>query len=526
MYGGQRGVKMKVITMYLPQFHRVKENDEWWGAGFTEWTAVKGAAPLFEGHDQPRVPLHENYYDLLDKRTMQWQAGLMKKYGVDGQCIYHYWFKDGRKILEKPAENLLQWKDIDMPFCFCWANESWARTWSKLRPANVWMVTDNKKEGNEQKVVKAELLIEQAYGDEKQWRIHFDYLLPFFKDDRYIRIEKKPVFVIYQSAQISCLGEMLDCWNRWSREAGMEGIYIIGANSDARSNRWLDGLLQHEPQFSIGQVANCKWGDLVKTDYDRIWKALLERYSYVPTTFYGGFVGYDSTPRCGDKGIIIENDNPIKFRNYLSELLAKNAASGRNIVFVNAGKEWGEGMYLEPDKKYEYGYLEAILYAKEHYKEYMTKYKKDTEKENQFLKRELEIITEKTMRYQGYWGIMDAWLTLKENDISIIDFFRINHIKSINIYGIGMLGQHLIKELENQDIEIVGLIDRNAQRAAKLIGAGVYLPEDQLPESDMIVVTVDYAYEDIRRQLHEKGYRNIISLRQVIEKLGEKLCDM
>ena len=115
--------EMKVIAMYLPQFHRLRENDEWWGEGFTEWTAVKAAEPLFEGHDQPRVPLNENYYDLLDKKTMEWQSELMKKYSVYGMCFYHYWFKDGRRILEKPAENLLNWNNVDMPFCFSWANE-------------------------------------------------------------------------------------------------------------------------------------------------------------------------------------------------------------------------------------------------------------------------------------------------------------------------------------------------------------------------------------------------------------------
>ena len=124
--------ELRALAMYLPQFHRVPENDAWWGEGFTEWTAVKKAVPLFEGHEQPRTPLNSNYYDLMDKGTMEWQADLAKKYGIDGFCFYHYWFRDGRRILEKPAENLLQWKDIDMPFCFCWDPVSWARTWTKL----------------------------------------------------------------------------------------------------------------------------------------------------------------------------------------------------------------------------------------------------------------------------------------------------------------------------------------------------------------------------------------------------------
>ena len=137
----------KIMAFYLPQFHRVPENDEWWGKGFTEWTAVKGAAPLFEGHYQPRVPLNHNYYNLLEHDTMAWQANLMKKYSIDGVCIYHYWFENGRRILEKPAENLLKWTDISMPFCFCWANETWSRTWEKLADANVWSIMYEPKNG-------------------------------------------------------------------------------------------------------------------------------------------------------------------------------------------------------------------------------------------------------------------------------------------------------------------------------------------------------------------------------------------
>ncbi len=124
--------------MDLPQFHRIPENDMWWGEGFTEWTAVKAGEKFFEGQMQPRVPLDGNYYDLLNEQTMRWQADLMRKYDIYGMCFYHYYFKDGRKILEKPAENLLEWKDIEMPFCFSWANETWARSWSNINGKNAW----------------------------------------------------------------------------------------------------------------------------------------------------------------------------------------------------------------------------------------------------------------------------------------------------------------------------------------------------------------------------------------------------
>ena len=204
--------KIKVLAMYLPQFHRVKENDEWWGEGFTDWTAVKSGVPLYEEHDQPKKPLNGNYYDLLEKSTMQQQSKWMQEYKVDGLCFYHYYFKDGRKILEKPAENLLKWKDINMPYCFCWANESWARTWSNIGNKNTWSAKLEKKEISD--VNGRGVLLEQKYGREDDWRKHFEYLLPFFRDERYIKIEGLPIFLIYKPSEIYCLNQMLDYWRK------------------------------------------------------------------------------------------------------------------------------------------------------------------------------------------------------------------------------------------------------------------------------------------------------------------------
>ena len=227
---------MKILALYLPQFHRVKENDEWWGEGFTEWTAVKDAMPFFNGHYQPRRPLNDNYYDLMEKKTMRWQARLMKEYGIDGMCMYHYWFKDGRRILEKPAENLLEWKDINMPFCFCWANMTWARTWSNIRNSAVWA---NKYEG-ESKEIDDGILLEQKYGGLLDWKEHFKYLLPFFKDERYIKKDNKPVFVLYKTELIDCLEEMTEKWQEWAVENGFNGIYFIGAGQCVEKYEMLD----------------------------------------------------------------------------------------------------------------------------------------------------------------------------------------------------------------------------------------------------------------------------------------------
>ena len=178
----------KIIAFYLPQYHAIPENDQWWGKGFTEWTNVKKAKPLFEGHDQPRIPLNHNYYNLLDDNTKIWQANLAKKYGVYGFCYYHYWFKGGKKLLEKPAEQMLSNKSIDLPFCFCWANENWTRNWDG---------------GNR------EIMVEQDYGNKDDWECHFQYLLQFFKDKRYITVDGKPLFIIYKPDLIIDIYEMV-----------------------------------------------------------------------------------------------------------------------------------------------------------------------------------------------------------------------------------------------------------------------------------------------------------------------------
>ena len=179
---------MKILAMYLPQFHRVQENDEWWGEGFTEWTSVRSAKPLFPEHDQPHAPLHENYYDLMNPETMRWQADLMHHYGVDGMCFYHYYFKDGRRILERPAENLLHWKDIDMPFCFSWANEAWIRSWSRLTGSegNAWASKFDQSQGKEFELFRILPRLRRGV------RIHFhDIFYPFTYPEPWVRASDK-----------------------------------------------------------------------------------------------------------------------------------------------------------------------------------------------------------------------------------------------------------------------------------------------------------------------------------------------
>ena len=195
-------MKTKVLALHLPQYHRIPENDRWWGEGFTDWVNVRKAKPLFQGHEQPVVPLNNNYYDLSDTAAIRWQAQLAKQYGVYGFCYYHYWFS-GRKLLEKPCELLLDHKDIDIKYCFCWANESWARTW----------------DGKEHDV-----LMKQVYGGREDWTAHFDYLLPFFQDERYIRIDNKPVIFIYSCHRIADFDDVVAWWDELARENGFDGV--------------------------------------------------------------------------------------------------------------------------------------------------------------------------------------------------------------------------------------------------------------------------------------------------------------
>ena len=358
---------MKIICMYLPQYHEVKENNEWWGDGYTEWTAVKKAKPLFKKHHQPNVPL-DGYYNLdYDFRsTFQRQCELANEYGIYGFCFYHYWFT-GKLLLDSPMEHLLNNKDIKINYSLCWANETWTRTWY----------------GKEK-----EILIEQRYGDKEDWKNHFDYLLRFFKDERYILIDNKPMLHIYKSAFIDCLKPMMDYWNELAKEQGFAGIYLVVGNQNSTietRTECFDAYYNFEPGYSIAHKRNCikkivyKVVSGTKLLYNKLFrKEILERSIsvdelYKLTTkvcsdvvkekkiYYGTFPMWDNTPRRGNKGTVINGSSPKKFFYNLNEI-SKLCDDG-DFVYINAWNEWGEGTFLEPDDYRGYNYLEAIKEA-------------------------------------------------------------------------------------------------------------------------------------------------------------------
>ena len=226
--------EIKPICFYLPQFHPIPENDEAHGEGFTEWTNVKKAYPLYDGHNQPRVPYDNNYYSLLDKEVMIQQAELAKKYGIYGFCYYHYWFKNGKKLLEKPVEMMLENKDIDIPFCLSWANENWTRRWDG---------------GNH------EIIVEQDYDDLNDLKKHVDYLCQFFKDDRYIKIDGIPLLLIYKPELIPNLTKTMGIIRNRARKNGFEDLEIIVQFPKFLLNNHqlelFDGFAEFQPIFEI-----------------------------------------------------------------------------------------------------------------------------------------------------------------------------------------------------------------------------------------------------------------------------------
>jgi hypothetical protein len=211
------GEKIKYLAFYLPQYHQIPENDEWWGEGFTEWTNVRKAKPLFKDHQQPVIPGKLGYYDLLKTENIQEkQAKIAKENGIYGFIYYQYWFGDGKMLLEKPAENMLENKDIDLPFCFCWANETWRGIWHGIDDAK-------------------KVLAAQKYLGKQDYINYFNYVLPFFKDERYIKIDNKPFFVIYDPVAVP--QEFMEIFEKLAKENGFDGIYFVASN---RSGNHID----------------------------------------------------------------------------------------------------------------------------------------------------------------------------------------------------------------------------------------------------------------------------------------------
>lgn len=367
--------KSKIVAAYLPQYHETPDNSEYWGEGFTDWIAVKDAKPQFDGHIQPKEPLDGYYYDLSDYNAIKWQAELAKKYGVDAFNIYHYWFKDGKQELEKPAEILLSHPEIDIEYFFSWDNSSWIRSWSNVVGGNSWAPNyDGKNDGKQ-------ILQELDYGNEEQWRKHFDYLLPFFKDKRYVKINGKPVFGFMKSGDGDILTHIRDCWRKLALENGFPGIYLISSQRTFFDPHYFDNIFLYEPVASgwgkriaievrlkkyLNYVSKSKGPVKFLLDYENYWKKVIRNAEKNKDNgvFLCGLVNFDDTPRRGNNARIIYGGTPKLFKKYFSRLYRISCEADKELLFITAWNEWGEGAYLEPDKVFRYGFLEALRSAK------------------------------------------------------------------------------------------------------------------------------------------------------------------
>ncbi len=506
----------RILAMYLPQFYSTPDNDSWWGDNFTDWVSAKNAKPLFDGHYQPHIPLNDNFYNLLDKNTMKWQSDLMHKFGVDGICMYHYWFKEGRRALEKPEQNLLKWKDIDMPFCFCWANETWARSWDQVslmtgKSVNIWKFGDDNQ-------TSEKVLLQQSYGAYEQWENHFKYLLPFFQDERYIRVNNAPVFVFYNPREIKCLSEMILFWKRLSKKAGIADINFIGINCDDNTSTFLDANLFMEPTVTIWKDYHKRKADPVRCyDYDEFCKSSLSDKSNREKCYFGGVVGYDDTPRRGLNGRCITNNTPEKFCNYAYDLIRKNNEYGNEFVFMNAWNEWGEGMHLEPDERNGYHYLEALKSAAEKVQSEKENYEGLESECTNFDVNDINHCSPKREKHELYLNLMDQWMRLMEKGLSISGYLKKCGYKKILIYGNGIFGRHLYDDLISGGLEVAGVVDK---RFADIkLNCPVISPQGVYPEHDCFMITSIYYKDEILKEIDYAKLNDVLSLDYVIEEM-------
>jgi lipopolysaccharide biosynthesis protein len=348
----------RLIAFYLPQYHPTPENDAWWGKGFTEWTNVTRSKSLFKEHYQPHLPSDLGFYDLRLPEARQSQVDLAKDYGIHGFCYYHYWF-NGRRLLERPFNDVLTSGKPDFPFCLCWANETWSRRWL----------------GEEKNI-----LIKQTYSLEDDRR-HAEWLVQAFADPRYIRRNGKPLFLIYRPHDLPHPEKTIEILRQACLSHGIPEPHLVGV--DAHRSRFdyrqlgFDETLRFEPQLSVlphfmeDKSTFSKWVHNVKLgvinsklkvyDYD-LARCLMEQqkvdFPHIPCIF----VAWDNTPRRGKDGVIIINSTPEKFAAGLSKVVNSVAdrPTDERIVFINAWNEWAEGNHLEPDQKYGTQYLEAV----------------------------------------------------------------------------------------------------------------------------------------------------------------------
>ena len=355
----------KLIAFHLPQYHPIRENDEWWGKGFTEWTNVVKAKPLFKGHHQPHLPADLGFYDLRLSEAREAQAALAREYGIHGFCYYHYWF-NGRRLLERPVNEIVASGKPDFPFCLCWANENWTRAW----------------DGGE-----GQILMNQEYSDEDDVK-HIRALLPIFGDRRYIRVDGKPVFLVYRANRLPNPARTMDIWRREAIKAGIPSLFLLRVESfpdedgDPRQlgldaalefqPRWrlLSGMRHFRPRWSRWRRSAPFYNHNSIWEYDRVAEQAiamgLPPYPFIRCVC----PGWDNSARRQAGGAsIFHESSPASYEKWLSAIIRltidhpQGGDYHQNLVFINAWNEWAEGNHLEPCMRWGRSFLEATRRA-------------------------------------------------------------------------------------------------------------------------------------------------------------------
>lgn len=372
--------KARAIALYLPQFHPTDVNDKYWGKGFTEWRNVAKAKPLFVGHYQPRLPADLGFYDLRLPEIQEQQAEMAKEYGIEGFCYWHYWFGNGLMTLEKPLERVVQTGKPDFPFCVGWANHTWSnKTWEKTKSLQ-----------------RTTIFFDQTYPGVEDYIDHFNYLLPMFKDPRYITIDDKPLFMVFNPYEIPNNELLIETWRKLAKKNGLPGIHFV-ARSESVSNNANRASIESGVEQRIRFEKCLSWGydaiysvpvnriKIMDTHPIRLFaekvmnklnlSSLVEKHNYkeiIPYLFddmdYKDNVypmvipHWDNTPRQGKRGYVYTNESPELFGRTLEMALnfLKNKQNDRKILFIHSWNEWGEGAYMEPDLKYGTAYLEQL----------------------------------------------------------------------------------------------------------------------------------------------------------------------
>jgi lipopolysaccharide biosynthesis protein len=346
------GDEVSVVAFYLPQFHPIAENDQWWGPGFTEWTNVTRAKRLYPGHYQPRFPGELGYYDLRLSETREAQAVLAEEYGVSAFCYWHYWFGGGRRLLERPFDEVLKSGEPKLPFCLGWANQTWSGIWHGAADR---------------------ILVEQTYKDVRgkwDYRAHFEAVLPALMDPRYLSIDGRPLFLVYDPTDLPEPQRFLDLWRQWAVDAGLPGIFFVGRTETGMRSSEADFDAFTPEQVPPRLIARHDWprrlGRKVGIPPIRSYRRFSEE---TPLGIADGpsfptvMPGFDNTPRSGAGGVVLHGAEPAIFESQVARAVAHVISAqptGRRIVFVKSWNEWAEGNYLEPDRRYGRAFLEAL----------------------------------------------------------------------------------------------------------------------------------------------------------------------